>query len=243
MNNATLILFAKYPTPGHAKTRLIPILGPEGAARVAEAFLLDLLEILNTWPPPPPDLQTRDKNRVQNPNRILFFAPRTAEASFKELLTREQLQRHWTLRPQSSGDLGERLNAALTKIQTETEGPVLFLGMDCLEFPSSSLSEALGLARTGKIVVRPARDGGYVMLALPAGTPPEIFNEIRWSTAFTCSDQIARAHALGIPIESIGTSMDVDEPEDLREFWHRIKSTPIRYPRTWKTLQSMHTLF
>lgn len=30
----TIALFARYPVPGHAKTRLIPALGPDGAARV-----------------------------------------------------------------------------------------------------------------------------------------------------------------------------------------------------------------
>src|SRR3546814_5806804 len=41
MTGARIIIFAKAPVPGHAKTRLIPALGPEGAAELARRMLFD----------------------------------------------------------------------------------------------------------------------------------------------------------------------------------------------------------
>ena len=68
MPAAALIVFAKYPTPGAAKTRLIPEWGAEGAARLAEAFLLDLLERL-----------TRTDFAVETRKVLCFTPPTTGE--------------------------------------------------------------------------------------------------------------------------------------------------------------------
>ena len=38
-----MAVFARAPTPGRAKTRLIEALGPDGAASIYEAFLRDTL--------------------------------------------------------------------------------------------------------------------------------------------------------------------------------------------------------
>ena len=42
--NVRIVVFARAPVPGRAKTRLIPALGPEGAARLQAALLEDTLQ-------------------------------------------------------------------------------------------------------------------------------------------------------------------------------------------------------
>ena len=41
--DGSIVLVAKCPRPGHSKTRLIPLLGAEGAADFARAMLSDIL--------------------------------------------------------------------------------------------------------------------------------------------------------------------------------------------------------
>src|SRR5260370_17599231 len=82
-----LALFAKWPRPGDAKTRLGD-LGPE----VARAFLLDCV----------------GRYARIDARRILAFAPPDAEESFADLV-----QGRFRLIPQRPGDLGQPLSGGL----------------------------------------------------------------------------------------------------------------------------------
>ena len=42
-----VVVFAKCPTPGASKTRLASLLGDDGAASLAQAMLMDILEKLS----------------------------------------------------------------------------------------------------------------------------------------------------------------------------------------------------
>ena len=44
----SIVVVAKCPVPGHCKTRLIPLLGPDDAAKLARAMLMDVLATLST---------------------------------------------------------------------------------------------------------------------------------------------------------------------------------------------------
>ena len=46
MVNGSIVLVAKCPIPGKSKTRLIPLLGPEGSSALATAMLKDILQNL-----------------------------------------------------------------------------------------------------------------------------------------------------------------------------------------------------
>src|SRR5436309_6006029 len=95
----TVLLFAKYPRAGMAKTRLIPALGADGSAWLAEAFLLDLLERL-----------AREEFGA-GARRVLCFDPPDAAEDFRVLLVREKCSGDFSLVPQAAGGLGERLAA------------------------------------------------------------------------------------------------------------------------------------
>src|SRR5438876_10604000 len=83
-------LFAKQPRPGQAKTRLAAVTSVAWAAQVAEALLLDILAKLT---------QVDDE-------RVLAFAPRTAQAYFEAIAAGR-----FRLVPQTDGDLGQRMAA------------------------------------------------------------------------------------------------------------------------------------
>src|SRR4051812_1293831 len=80
-------LFAKWPAPGAAKTRLAAGDAASGA-RVARAFLLDSL----------------DRFSAVIARRVLAFAPPEARAEFAAVAADQ-----FELEAQAPGDLGERL--------------------------------------------------------------------------------------------------------------------------------------
>src|SRR5262245_41897889 len=86
-------LFAKEPRPGLAKSRLASASSPEWASRVAEAFLLDLVDRLASL----------------HVCRVLAYAPRSAKAYFEQVV-----RGRYELEPQADGDLGQRIAAFFT---------------------------------------------------------------------------------------------------------------------------------
>ncbi len=88
MPEAIVCIFAKPPIPGSVKTRLIPELGPERAAELAEAFLEDTVAMVRTLPWA----------------ECIIAATKTFERSY---FKPEEV---WL---QSEGDLGDRLEKVL----------------------------------------------------------------------------------------------------------------------------------
>ena len=155
-----LLLFAKCPTPGSCKTRLIPHLGTQGASRFAHAALIDLLQLLSETP-------------IQ---KTWLYTPPEAHQNALEIITRERLLGTWQLHPQTNdlGDgLGNRLCAAFAWIKNgilpeEMESSsVTFIGMDCFELTAEMVLNAAQDAAKGVAQILPARDGGYVLLSAP----------------------------------------------------------------------------
>ena len=67
---ALLIIFAKEPRPGQAKTRLAPLLSPTAAAQLYHSFLKDILE---------------EMSRVPDVRLALAFSPPEAQDFFQTL--------------------------------------------------------------------------------------------------------------------------------------------------------------
>ena len=131
-----IVIFAKQPVPGRVKTRLIPALGPEGAARLASELLeWALEEALATGLP---------VELCGDPDAALW-----SDAGV-----------HRT--GQGQGDLGERLARAARRIG----GPLLLIGADCPELGRDRLRAAARALATHDAVIHPADDGGYVLLGL-----------------------------------------------------------------------------
>jgi rSAM/selenodomain-associated transferase 1 len=181
-----IVVFAKEPVPGRVKTRLIPALGAEGAARLAADMLARTLkEAIATGLP---------VELCGEPDASLWHdgpIRRTA---------------------QSSGDLGERLSRAAQRVLAEE--PVLLIGTDCPDLDRNRLAAAAAALETHDVVLHPAEDGGYVLLGL-ARFDPSLFTRIAWSTASVCAETLRVIDALGWSLDLRETLRDVDEPADL----------------------------
>jgi uncharacterized protein len=188
-----IVIFAKAPVPGSAKTRLIPRLGDEGAARLAKRMLdatvshargagLGIPELCTT--PPPGDASWAGH---------LPAGVRHAE--------------------QGPGDLGQRLEAAARRVIGSGER-VLLIGTDCPDLDGERLAKAAARLNDHDAVIYPAHDGGYVLLGL-ARTDPSLFDDIAWSSASVAATTVARIEALGWSLCVGDTLRDIDEPADL----------------------------
>ena len=183
-----ILVFAKAPVAGRVKTRLIPALGAEGAARLAREMLdRTISEALATGLP---------TELCGDPDATSWHAPRAGLA----------------LTAQGEGNLGRRLARAAQRVLSEE--PMLLIGADCPELGRDRLANAAGLLAQHDAVLHPARDGGYVLLGLRR-FDPSLFEAIEWSTAAVAAQTVARIEALGWSLHVGETLRDVDEPEDL----------------------------
>ncbi len=188
-----IVIFAKAPVPGAAKTRLIPALGELGAARLAAAMLAKTAA----------EAVAAD---LGEPELCVVPPPGSAEwAPFRPPGVR--------MTDQGSGDLGERLARAAQRVLAAGERPML-IGSDCPALDAGRLRAAAHQLGTHDVIIHPADDGGYVLLGLTR-FDSSLFSGIAWSTAGVASDTIARVRALGWSLHIGETLRDVDDPEDV----------------------------
>lgn len=181
-----ILVFAKAPLPGRVKTRLIPALGAEGAARLAAEMLeATIAESLATG------LAVELRG---DPDPAGWYEGPPVEFS-----------------AQGEGGLGERLARAAACAPDS----VILIGTDCPDLNRDRLSSAAESLERHDAVIHPAEDGGYVLLGLRR-SHPSLFDGIAWSTAAVAAETIARIRALGWSLDLRETLRDVDEPSDLR---------------------------
>lgn len=194
MRPTRIVIFAKAPVPGRVKTRLIPALGAEGAARLARRMLRD------SW---------REAAAVNVADAELCVDPDPAAELWHGLLpARAEL-----VVAQGDGDLGERLARASERVLREGQRVVL-IGTDCPGLLSWRLTEACRELEAHDAVIHPTFDGGYALLGL-GRFDRSIFSGIDWSTASVASATIGRIRSLGWSLHLGETLRDIDEPADL----------------------------
>jgi rSAM/selenodomain-associated transferase 1 len=183
-----IVIFAKQPEPGRVKTRLIPALGAEGAARLALEMLdRTLNEALATG---------LAVELCGDPDATEWFEPRPGLDATA----------------QGEGDLGARLARAARRV-LEAE-PVLLIGADCPDLNRARLGAAAEALGGHDAVMHPAEDGGYVLLGLRR-FDPSLFEDMKWSMDAVAEETVRRMEALGWSLLVGETVNDVDEPADL----------------------------
>jgi uncharacterized protein len=145
-----LLVVAKAPVAGMAKTRLIPGGGARWAARVAAAALLDTLEaVLGTPAVVPVVAMTGDLTRAERGDEVA-----TMLASCRVI-------------PQRGNDFATRLaNAHRDVARLYPRQWVFQIGMDTPQLTSSLLTTAIDLLHSADAVLGPATDGGWWGLGL-----------------------------------------------------------------------------
>lgn len=194
--DARILIFAKAPQAGRVKTRLVPLLGEQGACDFHAHCLRQAVA-------------ARCAARLAPV--LLYVTPDVHHPLFSELCERYPVQ----LRVQHGSDLGERMNNAAIESLAEASA-VLLTGTDAPALSDRQLHEALSKLSAGSdVAIQAAEDGGYVMLGLRAAQPA-LFTDIPWG-----GDEVARltrerCHASGLALFELPLGWDIDRPRDLQ---------------------------
>jgi glycosyltransferase A (GT-A) superfamily protein (DUF2064 family) len=195
-----LLVVAKAPVAGLAKTRLGATVGPRPAARVAAAALLDTMDAVLAVPGAVPVVALTGD---------LGEAERGAEVA-------ESLA-GCTVIPQRGADFAERLANAHADAATACPGrAVLQIGMDTPQLRAELLAESIAaLHRPGvDAVLGPAADGGWWGLGLRAPAHARVLRGVATSRADTGERTLAALRGLGLRVALLPELSDVDTLAD-----------------------------
>ena len=182
-----VIVFGKAPQPGRVKTRLIPHLGGEGAARLHAQLLRRALRVATDAAIGPVELCTDDWND-----------------SLEVLARGFALERS----RQGEGDLGARMARALAR----TPGALL-IGTDSVALDPGYLRRAADALDRHDAVFAPTEDGGYLLVGM-VRVIAAAFEGISWSTDRVLAQTRSQLAAVGATWSELGLVWDIDRPED-----------------------------
>lgn len=208
-------IFARAIAAGKTKTRLIPSLGPEGAAEFHRALVADAL---------------RKVARLRGSlSRYLYAAGGKLPA--------EMLPDSFICRRQTGEGLGPRLDHALGGLLRQ-HSRVAIIGTDSPALSPSMLRLALEELRTTDAVLGPCPDGGYYLIGMRR-TRRGLFDGVRLGTEFAFRDTRDSLIASGLSCSVLEPCPDVDLPRDLTALKKFLVSNPTARrlaPQTWRFL-------
>ncbi|UDL93101.1 glycosyltransferase [Lichenihabitans sp. PAMC28606] len=198
-STAAIAIICKVPRAGSSKTRLIPIVGAEGAAALSRAFLLDLSATIV------------DVAAEVGAEAYAVCSPADASIELADFL------------PSTFGYV-VRTDPVLGRVLDGAVADLLALGHDCVvlvngdspTLPPTLLTEAIvALRQPGdRVVFGPALDGGYTFVGLKRRCSA-LFEAIPWSTATVLSCSLDRAAQLGLPVIQTAPWYDIDDVDSL----------------------------
>jgi rSAM/selenodomain-associated transferase 1 len=191
-----LIVFTRYPKPGQAKTRLIPVLGTAGAAELSRRLTAHTLAEAR--------LLAKDQ-----PVAVQVWYEGGDEPALAACFGAA------TYRQQTGSDLGGRMSRAFERVFADSAASrAVLVGTDCPSLSAAVLRAAFDALARCDLVFGPAHDGGYYLIGLKRAVP-ELFQGIAWGTSSVHDQTVAIAERLGLTVAAVATLHDVDRPEDL----------------------------
>ena len=188
-----LAILAKAPMAGAVKTRLIPALGAEGAAKLHARLI---------------ERTVKTACAAATGPVTLWVTPAPPHPYFTALASRAPIG----LAGQPDGDLGARMLAAC---QAAAAVPVIVIGSDCPALTPAHLHQAAAALRENSdVVMIPAEDGGYVLIG-SRQPQPVLFDGMRWGADTVMAETRRRVAQHRLTLRELPCLWDVDRPEDL----------------------------
>ena len=195
IQHKALAIFLKNNVSGQVKTRLAKEVGHERAMQVYDRLCKHTLSVATKV----------------NASVIGFY---TNEIEAHPVFDEVHLQ-------QGSG-LGERMKNAFEFLLNRYEQVVL-IGSDLPDLSAQLLQKAFELLQENDLVLGPALDGGYYLIALRA-PQPQLFEDITYSNAHVLKRTLAIAKASHLSVGLLEPLRDLDTFEDLKHFDYLINS-------------------
>ncbi|MCR3718081.1 MULTISPECIES: TIGR04282 family arsenosugar biosynthesis glycosyltransferase [Prauserella salsuginis group] len=200
MTGAVVLVVAKAPVAGAAKTRLAASVGAVAAARVAAASLLDTIEAAVHTP--------------AATTAVAFTGDVSAAEEHAELVG---LLGRCVVFGQRGLGFAERLAAAHADVADRYAGAsVVQIGMDSPQVTPGLLASALSRLDTVDAALGPAVDGGWWALALRNPRHAAVLRGVPMSTADTAAATRAALAGIGLDVAALPLMSDVDTEQDAR---------------------------
>lgn len=185
---------AKAPVAGHAKTRLEPLLGAAGCARLQAALVRRTVTVAEQAAPGAVFLACAGPADLLHP----LVGPGTR------------------LFDQCDGDLGQRMTDAVERVRERRPGPVVVIGTDCPVLGRGHLRAAADALAVGcDVVFGPAHDGGYYLVGLRGPAAPVFaIPHACWGGPGVLAASRAAVRAAGLRSVLIDVEHDLDTPAD-----------------------------
>lgn len=195
MPAATVVVMAKAPTPGAVKTRLQPLLGAAGCARLQVVLIQQVVAVARALAPgqtwvavdPPAGMEA-----------VAALAPGAGVLC------------------QARGDLGQRMAAAAKEVHARGPGPVLVVGTDIPTLSPEILTTAAAMLDADHdVVFGPAVDGGYYLVGMTRprpelfALPPEL-----WGGPGVLAASLDAAARTRLRVGMLPELSDLDTPAD-----------------------------
>ena len=187
------MIFAKAPRPGTVKTRLIPLLGEDGAAQLQARLIERTLETARAVGRCPIELCCA-------PDADDPFL-RSSASRFGAAIT-----------AQAQGDLGTRMLAAFKNALASHERALL-IGSDCPALTAGYLHQAGQMLEDADAVFGPCEDGGYALIGLKR-TSARLFDNVNWGSSSVMLETRSRLLELGWRWRELEILWDIDRPAD-----------------------------
>lgn len=165
-----LIIMAKAPIMGQAKTRLAADIGVVHAKRVYRAMMSQVIR------------QTSDPRW----ETVLAVTPTQYLGQVPEWTDIPQT-------PQVSGSLSPRLAAVFNR-----KAPTICIGTDCPQVTAKDIADGFQALRSHEAVFGPADDGGFWLIGLNGPARRGLFEDVRWSTEHTLLDMADKFDDIGV---------------------------------------------
>ena len=198
-----LIIFAKVPIPGFAKTRIAQACDIETADRIYHELLIATAHSVTGF---------------------LHHVAFTGAESAGELMT--VFSKAHSFFAQNQGTLGERLHGAFESMFAYKAEAAIAIGCDCPFLNVRHFKQAIDLLQHDTdVVIAPALDGGYTLI----GCRPHalaVFRASSWGRPELLDETLEIIHQEGFKLRLLETLSDIDTLADYKQ-WKKEGLPPI----------------
>jgi rSAM/selenodomain-associated transferase 1 len=209
-HDCALVIMAKAPRPGSAKTRLAQSLPPTAVVELYRCLLDDTMALAKS-------LDDVD---------VAIMCP----APDVEVLSREASATAPVL-AQSGDGLAAGLTSVFAHFAAAGHRRIIAFNSDSPHLPVSVLKSAFQALTEHDVVVGPTHDGGYYLVGATA-SHPGLFSGDRLGTTNAFDALLARVRALGLSVRLTDPFYDIDVAADLSQLAAELQHAPARAPRT-----------
>lgn len=196
-----LILFTRLPKPGTTKTRLIPTLGPQGAADLQRKMTELMIQ------------QARQLSSDQPTDIFVYYEGGTV------LQMEQWLGKDLHYVQQQGKDIGQRMYNAFMDGYTDGADHIVLIGCDIPTIDHILLTKAFSDLTSHTAVIGPSADGGYYLIGIHRQAVPglsgSLFTDITWSTSKVYQQTIAALKKHQVSFTALPLQRDIDRPDDL----------------------------